>query len=129
MVNKVLVLENRRGILECKHKQKRQSQHSTNSRPRFGSSFAGPIFYPMQQNVQPMPQPTRQGFATLVSRLFLALTAMKLQTLESKCAKDSSQSKCHPNPTGQEILQLWAEGSVCYYIPQSAFTSSFDINI
>jgi hypothetical protein len=64
MVNKALVLENRRGILECKRKQERQSQPSTNSRPRIGSSSAEPIFHPMQQNVQPTPQPTEQGFAT-----------------------------------------------------------------
>jgi hypothetical protein len=60
MVNKVLVLENRRGILERKHKQERQSQHNTNSRPHIGSSSAGPIFHPVQQNVQLMPQPTGQ---------------------------------------------------------------------
>jgi hypothetical protein len=58
MMNKALVLENRRGILERKRKQERQSQPSTNSRPRIGSSSTGPIFCPMQQNVQPMPQPT-----------------------------------------------------------------------
>jgi hypothetical protein len=58
MVNKVPVLESRRGILEHKHKQERQSQLSTNSRPRISSSSAGPIFCPMQQNGQPMPQPT-----------------------------------------------------------------------
>jgi hypothetical protein len=63
-MNKALVLENRRGILERKRKQERQSQHSTNSRRRIGSSFAGPIFRPTQQNVQPMLQPTGQGFVT-----------------------------------------------------------------
>jgi hypothetical protein len=64
MVNKALVLENRRGILERKHKQERPSQPSTNSRPRIGSSSTGPIFRPMKENVQQMPQPTGQGFAT-----------------------------------------------------------------
>jgi hypothetical protein len=64
MVNKALVLENRRGILEHKRKQECQSQHSTNSRHRIGSSSAGPIFRPTQQNVQPMLQPTGQGFVT-----------------------------------------------------------------
>jgi hypothetical protein len=60
MVNKALVLEHRRGILERKCKQERQNQYSCNSRPHTGSSSAGPIFCPMQQNVQPMPQPTGQ---------------------------------------------------------------------
>jgi hypothetical protein len=50
--------------LERKRKQERQSQHSTNSRRRIGSSFAGPIFRPTQQNVQPMLEPTGQGFVT-----------------------------------------------------------------
>jgi hypothetical protein len=59
------MLENRRGILEHKSKHERQSQPSTNSRPCIGSSSTGPIFCPMQQNVQPMPQPTGQGFATI----------------------------------------------------------------
>jgi hypothetical protein len=64
MVNKTLVLENRREILEHKRKQERQSQHSTNFRRRIGSSSAGPIFRPMQPNVQSMLQPTGQGFVT-----------------------------------------------------------------
>jgi hypothetical protein len=64
MVNKALVLENRRGILERKRKQERQSQPIPNSRPHIGSSSTGPIFHPMQQNVQLMPQPIGQRFAT-----------------------------------------------------------------
>jgi hypothetical protein len=51
MVNKALVFENRRGILERKHKLEHQRQYSTNSRPSIGSSSAGPIFCAMQQNV------------------------------------------------------------------------------
>jgi hypothetical protein len=47
-VNKALVLENRRGILERKRKQERQSQHSTNSKHRIGSLSTGPIFCPTQ---------------------------------------------------------------------------------
>jgi hypothetical protein len=50
--------------LECKRKQEHQSQHSTNSRRRIGSSSTGPIFCPIQQNVQPMLQPSGQGFVT-----------------------------------------------------------------
>jgi hypothetical protein len=46
MVHKTLVLENRREIVERKCKQDYQSQHSSNSMPRIGSSFARPIFCP-----------------------------------------------------------------------------------
>jgi gentisate 1,2-dioxygenase len=55
MVDKALVLENRRGILS-----------STNSRPciNINSSPARPIFRPVAQSFQPMPQPAEHGFVT-----------------------------------------------------------------
>jgi hypothetical protein len=48
MVDKALVLENRREILSSKHKQERQTQQNTNSRPRINvnSLPARPIFRP-----------------------------------------------------------------------------------
>jgi hypothetical protein len=52
MVNKALVLENRRGAMECKRKQERQHQASSNSRLRIGSSSGGPVFCPVQQQQQ-----------------------------------------------------------------------------
>jgi hypothetical protein len=66
MVDKALVLENRRGILSHKHKQEHQTQQSTNSRPRINvySSPARPIFHPIAQSFQSMPQSTGQGFVT-----------------------------------------------------------------
>jgi hypothetical protein len=66
MVDKALVLENRRGILSSKRKHERQSQQSTNSRPRINvnSSPSRPIFHPTAQSFQPMPQPAEQGFVT-----------------------------------------------------------------
>jgi hypothetical protein len=71
MVDKALVLENRRGTLSCKHKQERQSQQSTNSRPRMNvnSSPARPIFHLVTQSFQPMPQPVGQGFVTLQQQM------------------------------------------------------------
>jgi hypothetical protein len=58
MVDKALVLENRRGILSSKCKQECQSQPSSNSRPRINvnSSPARPIIHPVAQSFQPMPQ-------------------------------------------------------------------------
>jgi hypothetical protein len=58
MVNKDLVLENRRGILARNHKQECQTEQSTNSRPRISSSPARPIFHPIPLSPQQMPQPT-----------------------------------------------------------------------
>jgi hypothetical protein len=66
MVDKAPVLENRRGILSSKHKHERQSQQVSNSRPRINvnSSPASPIFCPVTQSFQLMPQPAGQGFVT-----------------------------------------------------------------
>jgi hypothetical protein len=48
MVNKSLVLENHRGVMERKHKLLRQQQLGNSSRPRVASSSAGPVFHPSQ---------------------------------------------------------------------------------
>jgi hypothetical protein len=41
MVNKALVMENHRGLMECKHMLVRQHQLSSSSRPRVATSSAG----------------------------------------------------------------------------------------
>jgi hypothetical protein len=66
MVDKALVLENRRGILSSKRKQECQTQQNTNSRPRINvdSSPARPIFRPAPQSSQPMPRSAVKGFVT-----------------------------------------------------------------
>jgi hypothetical protein len=46
MVNKALVLENCRGVMECKHKLVRQHQPGSSSRPRAATCKAGPVFCP-----------------------------------------------------------------------------------
>jgi hypothetical protein len=48
MVNKALVLENCRGVMECKRKLVRQHQPSSSSKPRVATSSAGPVFRPAQ---------------------------------------------------------------------------------
>jgi hypothetical protein len=66
MVDKPLVLENRRGILSSKCKQERQIPWNTNSRPQINvsSSPARPIFRSVPQSSQHVPQSTGQGFVT-----------------------------------------------------------------
>jgi hypothetical protein len=46
MVNKALVLENCRGVMEHKRKLVHQHQPSSSSRPRVATSSAGPVFCP-----------------------------------------------------------------------------------
>jgi hypothetical protein len=49
MVDKALVLENRRGIMECKKKMQRNGPQGSNTRDHVGSSSQGPNFRPGQQ--------------------------------------------------------------------------------
>jgi hypothetical protein len=68
MVNKALVLENRRGIMDPKRNQERLGQSSNNSRPRVGVPFTGPMQRTPQQQprtqLQQRPQVTMQGYQT-----------------------------------------------------------------
>jgi hypothetical protein len=48
MVNKALVLENYRGVMECKRKLVRQQQPGSSSRPHVAMPSAGPVFRPAQ---------------------------------------------------------------------------------
>jgi hypothetical protein len=60
MVNKALVVENHRGVMEHKRKLVHQYQPGSSSRPRVATSSAGPVFRP----AQPKLPSARQGFST-----------------------------------------------------------------
>jgi hypothetical protein len=64
MVNKALVLENRRGVMEHKRKFVREHQLSSSSNPRVAMSFAGPVFCPVQPQFLQRPQAATQRFST-----------------------------------------------------------------
>jgi hypothetical protein len=55
MVNKALVLENCRGVMERKRKLVRQQQPGSSSRPRVATPSTGPVFRPAQPMFQPRP--------------------------------------------------------------------------
>jgi hypothetical protein len=65
MVNKALVLKNRRGVMEHKRKLVRQYQLGSNYRPLVTMPSAGPVFCPTQSLFQPKPQVAGQGYSTL----------------------------------------------------------------
>jgi hypothetical protein len=48
MVNKAPVLENHRGVMECKHNLMHQHQSGSSSRPCVAMSSTRPIFSPTQ---------------------------------------------------------------------------------
>jgi hypothetical protein len=64
MVNKALVLENHRGVIERKCKLVCQHQSSSSSKPRVATSSAGPVFHLAQPQFLPRPQAAGQGFST-----------------------------------------------------------------
>jgi hypothetical protein len=55
VVNKALVLENRRGVMERKRKLVHQHQPSSSSKPLVATSSAGPVFHPAQPQILPRP--------------------------------------------------------------------------
>jgi hypothetical protein len=64
MVDKALVLENRRGNMEHKRKMQCIGSQGSNKRFRVGFSSRGPNFRPGQQSGQPRMQTAGQGFQT-----------------------------------------------------------------
>jgi hypothetical protein len=60
MVNKALVLENRKGVMERKCKLVHHHQLGSISRLRVATSSARPVFRPAQLQFQPKPQATGQ---------------------------------------------------------------------
>jgi hypothetical protein len=64
MVNKALVLENHRGVMEHKRKLVRQHQSGIRSRPHVATSSAGPVLCPALPQMQQRLQSASQGFST-----------------------------------------------------------------
>jgi hypothetical protein len=60
MVNKALVLESHRGVMERKHKLVHEHQSGSRSKPRVATSSAGLVFHPAQPQFQPRPQAAGQ---------------------------------------------------------------------
>jgi hypothetical protein len=64
MVNKSLVLENHRRVMQRKHKLVDQDQPGSTSRTHTATPIVGPVFHPAQPQPQQRSQSTGQGFST-----------------------------------------------------------------
>jgi hypothetical protein len=64
ILNKALVLENRRGVMEHKRKLVHQHQPGSSSRPRVATPSAGPVFRLALPLFQPKPRVAGQGYST-----------------------------------------------------------------
>jgi hypothetical protein len=105
MVDKALVLENRREILSSKRKQERQTQPNTNSRPRINinSLPARPIFCPVPQSSQPMPRPAGQGFVTPQQQMIPCPNLFQTPNTENQIAQRTPTT---PNATPNKANTL-----------------------
>jgi hypothetical protein len=65
MVNKAIVLENHRGVMEHKHKLVRYHQPNSSSRPHVEPPSGRLLFCPAQPQFQLRPQSAGQVFSTL----------------------------------------------------------------
>jgi hypothetical protein len=64
MLNKALVLENNRGVMEHKCKLVHQHQSGSSSWPCVAMPSTRPVFYPTQLLFQLKPQAAGQGYST-----------------------------------------------------------------
>jgi hypothetical protein len=55
MVNKALMLEIHRGVIECKRKLVHQHQLGSSFKPHVATSSARHVFHPTQPQFQPRP--------------------------------------------------------------------------
>jgi hypothetical protein len=81
MVNKAIVLENHRGVIDCKRKLVRQHQPSISSKPRVATSSARPVFRPAEPQFLPRPQEAGQGFSTPQHQVIQRPTTSRLLLL------------------------------------------------
>jgi hypothetical protein len=109
MVDKALMLENRRGILTPKCRQDNQTQQSTNPRPHISSSTARPIFCPVTQSSQQMPQSDGQVFDTPQQQMIPC--SNPFQTL------NTGNQSTHGTPTTQNATPTKAN-TTCFNCEQ-----------
>jgi hypothetical protein len=96
MVNKSLVLENRRGVMEHKRKLVRQHQPGSSSRTHVAATSAGPVFHPAQPQFQPRLQAAGQGFSTLQR----SCDSAPQQSSDTCCWElECSEDPSYPRPT------------------------------
>jgi hypothetical protein len=108
MVNKALVLENRRAVMERKYKLVRQHQPSSSSKPRVATSSAGPVFRPAQLQFLPRPQAGGQGFSTLQRQVIqcpnnLQTSGLGNQSVQrTHATQDLQQADCRCYSYGEQ---------------------------
>jgi hypothetical protein len=83
MVDKALVLENRRGIMERRRKMQRTESQGSNTRFYVGSSTRGPVFRPVQHN-GPVFRPVKQNGQPRISNASATDSTPQLPTRSAR---------------------------------------------
>jgi hypothetical protein len=114
MVNKALMLENCRGVMEHKRKLMRQYQPGSSSRPRVITPLAGPVFRPAQPLFQPKPQVAGQGYSTPQRQAMPRSNASQTPTAGNQNVQ-RTQATQNP-PQGER--RCFACGEKCHFANQ-----------
>jgi hypothetical protein len=104
MVNKALVLENRRGAMEHKRKMRHQQQPGSSSRPRVAMPSARPVFHPAQPLFQPRPQVARQGYSTPQRQAMPRPALPRLPLLGTRMFRGLKPPRTHCRENGSVLL-------------------------
>jgi hypothetical protein len=132
MVNKALVLENHRGVMERKRKMVHQYQSSSSSRPCVATSSARPVFHPASHNFSQghrqldkdsLPRSVKWFSAPTISRLLLlgirVFREPKIPKIHSKLIVDATtvvkRTLRQPMPQFAHSCQLARYSYTCPY--------------
>jgi hypothetical protein len=108
MVNKALVLENHRGVMERKSKLVHQHQSGSSSRPRVATSTVGLVFHPAQPQFQPRLQAVGQEFSTSQCQVnqhpknFQTPATRNQNVQKTQVAQDPTKAECKCYACGEK---------------------------
>jgi hypothetical protein len=123
MVNKALVLENRRGVVEHKRKLVRQHQPGSSSRPHVATSSARPMFHPTQPQFQPRPQAAGQGFSTPQRQVIQRPSNLQTLTARSHSVQ-KTQTTQDPQQADRRCYNCGEKGHYANRCPDSCTRAS-----
>jgi hypothetical protein len=118
MVNKALVLENRRGVMERKRKLVHQQQPGSSSRPRVATPSMGPVFRPAQPLFQPRPQLVGQGYST-PQRQVMPRASTSQTPIAGNQNVQRTQAAQNPLPGEQRCFACGEKGHFANQCPNS----------
>jgi hypothetical protein len=118
MVNKALVLENHRGVMEHKHKLVCQHQPRSSSKPRVATSSAGPVFHPAQPQFLPRMQAARQGFSTQQRQVIHCPNNLRAPAAGNQCVQ-RTQAAQDPQQADRRCYSCGEQGHYTNRCPNS----------